>query len=365
MGRKRRMGGIGLGSPIRPISSGSANSQQLPQDLGIVEWTSSHGERNADAPEGESLMLTADEVPVDLTAEVQYRVRDLKQFAFGGTRRPDDMLRAAAESVLRDLAASASLDDLLTDRRADLERRSLAQLRKRVEGYSLGIEIVDLQWLDVHPPKAVVPAYRQVADALEDRELLINEADAYADRALLGAVGEEAVRLLKKSATGATGGRLRPPVPALEHGNAKHTGGSEPPVAPTGDLQPRADWTLDDALWKQLLSERPDGTMPLSGSAAASLNDAHVTSAKRRASASSTASRLEKMLNEYRQAPRLTSLKLYWDAVTESLSQRSLTIVDPKAAGRQHLWLGDAPPLPMPVSITLPAEPIKPQRRDE
>lgn len=47
--------------------------------------------------------------------------------------------------------------------------------------------------------KGVVPAYRQVADALEERELLINEADAYADRILLGAVGEAAVRQLKQS----------------------------------------------------------------------------------------------------------------------------------------------------------------------
>ncbi|MBC8117113.1 MAG: hypothetical protein H7062_22185, partial [Candidatus Saccharimonas sp.] len=314
------------------------------------------------------LLLTADEVPVDLTAEVQYRVRDLKQFAFGGTRRPDDVLRAAAESVLRDLAASASLDDLLTDRRADLERRSLAQLRQRVEGYSLGIEIVDLQWLDVHPPKAVVPAYRQVADALEDRELLVNEADAYADRVLLGAVGEEALRVLKQSAgSGATGAGLRPPVPAPDR-----TGGSkQPPVAPDARVAPdgtpetssraRADWTLDDALWKQLLRVRPDGQSLLSGSAAASLNDAHVASAQRRASASSTASRLEGMLTEYRKAPRLTSLKLYWDAVTESLSQRPLTIVDPKAAGRQHLWLGDAPPLPILAPTTLPVEPVAPQ----
>ena len=336
-----RVRSVGIG--FRGKESGktkTAVGHQFLVEPGIVEWTSSHGERDSESMADESLMLTADEVPVDLTAEVQYRVHDLKQFVFGGTKRSDDVLRAAAEGVLRDLAASASLDDLLTDRRADLERRSLAQLRRRVEGYSLGIEIVDLQWLDVHPPKAVVPAYRQVADALEDRELLINEADAYADRVLLGAVGEEALRELKQSARKVA-------------------------TATSGDPQPRADWTLDDALWKQLLRVRPDGQSLLSGSAAASLNDAHVASAKRRESASSTAARLEGMLTEYRKAPRLTSLKLYWDAVTESLAQRPLTIVDPKAAGRQHLWLGDAPPLPMIAPIMLPIGPPASQQRDQ
>ena len=343
-----RMRSVGIGfrgkeSGIRNQGSGrvkTAVSHQLLAEPGVVEWTSSHGERDTEAMDGESLMLTADEVPVDLTAEVQYRVRDLKQFAFGGTRRPDDVLRAAAESVLRDLAASASLDDLLTNRRANLERQSLAQLRRRVEGYSLGIEIIDLQWLDVHPPKAVVPAYRQVADALEDRELLVNEADAYADRVLLGAVGEEALRELKRSARAVA-------------------------IATPDDPQPRADWTLDDTLWRQLLRGRPDGQNLLSGSAAASLNDAHVASTRRRASASSTAARLEGMLTEYRKAPRLTSLKLYWDTVTECLAQRPLTIVDPKAAGRQHLWLGDALPLPMFTPSTLPVETPVSQQQDQ
>ncbi len=334
--------GIGVRGKVpgdRQQESRKTKTVLNPQGLfepGIVEWTSSHGEREAEVLDGESLMLTADEVPVDLSAEVQYRVRDLKQFTFGGTQRTDDVLRAAAESVLRDLAASASLDELLTDRRAILERRSLTQLRQRVEGYALGIEIVDLQWLDVHPPKAVVPAYRLVADALEDRELLVNEADAYADRVLLGAVGEAALRVLKQTST--------PVTPPAE----------TPAIGSETASRLRADWTLNDALWKRLLEERADGTTLLSGNATASLNEARVTAEKRRTAASATASRFNNMLAEYQQAPRLTSRKLYWDAVTESLSQRSLTIVDPKAAGRQHLWLGDGPNVPLVPTLPVP-----------
>ena len=194
-------------------------------------------------------------------------------------------------------------------------------------------------------PKAVVPAYRLVADALEDRELLVNEADAYADRVLLGAVGEAALRVLKQSATPAKQ-PAETPIPGLETASRL-----------------RADWTLDDALWKRLLEEHADGTMLLSGNATSSLNDARVTAEKRRTAASATSSRFIHMLSEYQQAPRLTSRKLYWDTVTESLSQRSLTIVDPKAAGRQHLWLGDGPNVPLaptlPVPIPLRTEPPK------
>ncbi len=295
---------------------------------GIVEWTSTHEDRETGTTADESLLLTADEVPGELTAEVMYRIRDLKQFTFGGTRRPDDVLRAAAEGVLRDLASQASLDQLLTDRRSDLERQSLASLQRRIESYDLGVTVIDLQWLDVHPPKAVVPAYRQVADALEDRELLINEAQAYADRILLGAVGEEALRRLNQS--------------------VRHQA-----VKPASDTPRQSDWTLDDALWQQLMGQQRNGQPLLSGSAAAVLDDARVIAAKRRASAASTAGRLERLLAEYRKSPQLTAQHLYWDAVIQTLSSRPLTIVDPRAANRQHFWLGDppaglpTPPLPM------------------
>lgn len=300
-------------------------------DPAVIEWTSSHDDRDTGLTD-ESLVLTADEVPVEMTAEVTYRIRDLKQFSFGGTRRPEDVLRATAEGVLRDLAAQSSLDQLLTDRRADLERQSRTRLQQRVEQYDLGIEILGLQWLDVHPPKAVVPAYRQVADALEDRELFINEAQAYSDRILLGAVGEDAVRRLKQA---------------------------QPAVKPASDTAP-SEWTLDDNLWLQLMGKQPDGQPILSGSAAAVLDDARVSAAQRRESAASSAARLERLLTEYRKAPRLTTERMYWDMIIQTLSNRPLTIVDPKAANRQHLWLND---LPAPQAV-LPIPTVEPEFKE-
>jgi membrane protease subunit HflK len=295
---------------------------------GIVEWTSSHEDRESGASADESLLLTADEVPVELTAEVTYRIRDLKQYTFGGTRRPESVLRAAAESVLRDLAAQSSLDQLLTDRRAALERKSLVWLQERIDTYGLGVQVLDLQWLDVHPPKGVVPAYRQVADALEERELLINEADAYADRILLGAVGEAAVRQLKQS--------------------------TQSPV----DASSRHEWKLDDTLWQQLMRVQSDGQSLLSGNAAAILNEAKANAVKRTSAAEADAGRLQKLLAQYRKSPQLTMSNLYWDVVTQTLASRPLTIIDPQAANRQQIWLGEPPSAAMPAPPIIQSEPI-------
>ena len=302
----------------------------------IIEWTSSHDDRDNSATADEALMLTADEVPIELQAEAQYRIRDLQQFVFAGSQRPAEVVRATAESVLREVAAGASLDSLLTERRASLERQSLALLRERIERYELGIEIVDLQWLDVHPPKPVVPAYRQVADALEDRELLINEADAYASRTLLAAIGEEAFRMLQ------TAGRNQP--------------------AEAGDTPVRTDWRLTDELWRQLTAKNAGGQTRLSGTSASILLEGETASIRSEMSATGTKDRFESLLAEQRKQPRLTSFRLYWSIMTEILSRRTLTIIDPKAVGRQHLWLGEPfPRIPLlePAETSPKAEPGK------
>ena len=301
-----------------------------------IEWTNSHEELGHATRAEESIMLTADEVPVELTAEIQYRISNLKEFAFAGCQRPDDLLRATAESVLREVAASATLDSLLTEQRARLERRSLTKLRERIDEYRLGIEITDLQWLDVHPPQAVVPSYRQVADALEDRELFINEAEAYASRTLLAAVGERAFSHLQMAA------RLRSPDAA--------------------NSPARTDWQLSDELWQQLLLPDASGTPLLSGSAAAILQDGFASSIRHAQSAKGTSQRFELLFSVFNGNRDLTHQHLYWTTLSEVLSQRPLTIIDPAIAGKKHLWLGD----PVPTALfPLSGTPVEPRSQQD
>ena len=313
----------GIIGRLNLLASRSGNPQP-PVNLPTIEWTSTHEDRGHSTQGDESMMLTADEVPVELMAEVQYRISNLKQFTFAGSRRPDDVLRATAESVLREVAATASLDNLLTEQRADLERQSLEKLRDRIATYDLGLEIVELQWLDVHPPQSVVPAYRHVADALEDRELLINEAEAYASRTLLGAVGERAFSRLQRAS------RTDQPNP--------------------NNSQTVMNWELNDELWTKLLELDANGEPLLSGSAATILLEGHTASIRKEQSARGIALRFEKLFREYSAQPELTGQFLYWTTMTEVLSKRPLTIVDPKAIGKQHFWLGE--PIP---NMTLPA----------
>ena len=120
-----------------------------------VEWTSEHNEAGFETRPEESLVLTGDEVLVEMTAEVQWRISNLRQYLFDSAR-PVETLRTLAESVVRETAARQPLDGILTDRRRQIEEECLAILRGRLKQHALGVEVVELTLLDVHPPRAVV-----------------------------------------------------------------------------------------------------------------------------------------------------------------------------------------------------------------
>ncbi|HEY0982989.1 cation-translocating P-type ATPase family protein [Schlesneria sp.] len=301
------------------LSSRQPDVSVWKQDQPTIEWTSGHENRADEALTEESILLTADEVPVELMAEVQYRINNLKQYLFAGSLQPDSVVRTVTEGVLREVAATASLDSLLTEQRAVLERRSLATLRERLESYHLGLEIVDLQWLDVHPPQAVVPAYRQAADALEDRELLINEAEAYASRTLYAAMGERAFQKLQQT------------VSEKEEKSSSS--------------QSRFDWKLTDPLWQELTQPDSRGEAWLSGACAGILLEGQSAAVGFEQSATGMSQRFDLLFQEFARNPEPTRRQLYWTTLTKVLSQRPLTIVDPKAAGKQQLWLGGSSPV--------------------
>ena len=95
-------------------------------------------------------------------------------------RDPDELLRSAAEAVLREEIAGRPFAELLTVGRSAVERAALDRLRARVAG--LGVELEAVALHDLHPPAEVVESYHDVARAAEARDKLVNDAHAAATR---------------------------------------------------------------------------------------------------------------------------------------------------------------------------------------
>jgi Cu+-exporting ATPase len=314
-----------------------------------VEWQAEHSERSFQPVAAESQLLAGDETAVELTAEVQYRISDLRKWLLG-VAAPESTLRAAAESAVRDVVARRPLEEILADSRATIEAECLALLRQRMGPLDTGIDIASLALLDVHPPPQVVPAYRDVANALEEQEQSINLAQAEHARLVLSAAGEEAVRRLNHSgqAEGAGG--------AIDHSTS-------------GAI---AEWQLTDALWKELTKTKETGEMVLSGEGAARLIAAERDRTRTVEEARGRETRFSSLLPVLRADPTLTRFQFYWDAVEKALAARPLTILDPQAAGRRQLWLADperfnlrnlmpgAPPVPSGKETPVPPGAVRP-----
>lgn len=281
----------------------------------VIDWTNPHESTGEHPVPEESLLLTADEVPVELTAEVQYRITNLREFLFGNAD-PEESLRALTGQSLRSLAARTSLDEMLTVGRPQIERQCLDQLRDRMNPWNLGLEIVAVHLVEVHPPRGVVSSYRDVANAWEEKEQQINEAQAAAMSRLLSTAGPRALRELEKT----------------------HSLDYESHTAMSQELSDK-DWQSLAAVKTQ---EEETRLQFLAGETADVLLEAAGNAVKRRESAHGEAARFRSLLPIYRKHPELTTTELYWNTIEAVLGSRPFTILDPNAVGRRHLFLNNS-----------------------
>jgi HflK protein len=167
----------------------SARSQS-----GSLGWDASHDRQQSDPIEDEALLLTGDGRYVELAATLQYAI-DREDPEFGrrfllGVADGEGALRSLAESVIREVVGRRELLDLLTAGRRPAEEAAAELLRTRLLAYRFGLAVRCVSFQDIHPPLAVLDAYRDVSRATGDRQRRINEASAYRDQVVTEARGK-------------------------------------------------------------------------------------------------------------------------------------------------------------------------------
>lgn len=136
----------------------------------------------------EALMLTKDENIVEVQVLVQYRVKDPAQFLFR-VKNPEDVLSSAAEVALRSAVGRMRIDDVITERRAEVQAETQLFLERLLDAYQTGILVTDVRLQVADAPQQVRDAFHEVVRAREDRERLVNEAQAYMEDILPRARG--------------------------------------------------------------------------------------------------------------------------------------------------------------------------------
>ena len=136
--------------------------------------------QNRIAPE--SQMLTGDENIVDVNFDVQWVIKDAKDYLFNVRElRDENTVKSAAESAMREVLGMNTITDVLAQERSVIEMRTKDTLQRTLDNYKMGVLISRVQLLRVEPPPEVIDAYRDVQSAKADKEKAINEAYAYSN----------------------------------------------------------------------------------------------------------------------------------------------------------------------------------------
>jgi membrane protease subunit HflK len=157
----------------------------------IVDVTSQRETLVGVRSDAESLMLTGDENIVDINFAVLWVIKDLESYLFK-VDQPDDLVKSAAESVVREIIGKNELDPIITTGRQQFGGEVAERLQALLDEYEAGVLINDVQFQKTDPPADVEDDFLDVVNAQQEAERAINEARAYRNTQVLEAEGTAA-----------------------------------------------------------------------------------------------------------------------------------------------------------------------------
>ena len=125
-------------------------------------------------------MLTEDENIVDVSLSAQYTISDPEKFLLR-VRDPETSLKHAAESALRHVIGSVTLDLILTEGKKQIAIDVQQRLQNYLNDYETGILVTTVNIEDAQPPAEVQAAFDDVIRAKEDEQRVKNEAETYSN----------------------------------------------------------------------------------------------------------------------------------------------------------------------------------------
>ncbi len=149
--------------------------------------------RTEDFPKaaGENLMITQDQNIVDLAYSVRWDIANPQDFAFQ-IAKPEETVRATAESAMRAAVAGVTLNQAIGPGRTIIEARVQQATQAILDEYNSGIRVQGVAIRGATAPSAVDEAFKQVTASQQAAQGARNQAQAYAQQIIALAQGETA-----------------------------------------------------------------------------------------------------------------------------------------------------------------------------
>jgi len=151
--------------------------RQLKVEFGFATANAAPSQAGPEAEFAEvKAMVTGDLNAAVVEWVIQYRIDRADHYLFN-VRNPDETLRDASESVMREVVGDRTVDEVITIGRQEVEDEALQKLRTVVNSYQMGIKVDQVQLKNVNPPEKVQASFNEVNQAQQERERAINIAN--------------------------------------------------------------------------------------------------------------------------------------------------------------------------------------------
>jgi membrane protease subunit HflK len=137
----------------------------------------------------EANMLTGDLNAAEVEWVVQYRIVDSYNFLFR-VRNVESTFRDMSEAVMRKVVGDRTVNEVLTVGRSEVADLVEQELQGLCDQYESGIKVEQVVLQDVNPPDPVKPSFNEVNEAQQEKERLINQAQAEYNQVIPRARGE-------------------------------------------------------------------------------------------------------------------------------------------------------------------------------
>lgn len=221
---------------------------------------------------------------------------------------PNALLRALTEREVNRYFATHDIDTLLTSGRMNAGDYLLERIRAEVALQHLGLEVVSVSMVGIHPPQNadVALSFHQQIGALQEKESQIQDALRMAINTLAGVAGSaDRARQISDA------------------------------IAELNTLRERLDQAEDDQLQRQLLQQQADIEQAVDqagGEAARIILTARAYRWGRSIGELAKTERFASQLLAYRQAPEYYKARLYLDTLSEALQGRRKIIIDSESS---------------------------------
>ena len=139
----------------------------------------------------ENLMLTGDQNIIDLAYSVRWDISDARDYAFQ-IADPRETVRATAESAMRAVIATVTLDEAIGAGRGEIETRVQILMQQILNDYHSGVRVQGVAIKKSDPPAQVNDDFKAVTAAQQEAVGNLNQARSYAQQMIAHAQGETA-----------------------------------------------------------------------------------------------------------------------------------------------------------------------------